>query len=128
MAKRDIPPKYQRCIDALNDLVRADNVNYQRRPMREAGLFDAGRVALAGVGIDRAGAVEQPEEPALVVAARALLERLDHITTEQFRCGGERDERETLRAVLERMTGEEATDHEKAWSAFHRRNNGYGDQ
>jgi hypothetical protein len=36
----------------------------------------------------------------LWVAAAALLNRIDHITTEEFSKGGERNEREALRQVL----------------------------
>ncbi len=36
----------------------------------------------------------------LEVAAAALLDRLDNMTTAQFSCGGERAEREALRALL----------------------------
>ena len=37
----------------------------------------------------------------LVAAARAHLDMIDTITTEQFQCGAERPAREALRAVLE---------------------------
>ena len=37
----------------------------------------------------------------LVSAARALLDRIDAITSDQFACGAERAERERLRAILE---------------------------
>jgi len=45
--------------------------------------------------------------PELADAARVLLDRIDHITTDDFRRGGERREREALRAVLARIIGEE---------------------
>jgi hypothetical protein len=37
----------------------------------------------------------------LTRAARAHLDKIDSITTEQFQCGAERETREALRAVLE---------------------------
>ncbi len=40
---------------------------------------------------------------AVVTAAAALLARIDDITTAEFQLGGERDEREALRAALERL-------------------------
>lgn len=40
-------------------------------------------------------------QPELIAAARALLQKLDDITTEQFALGAERDEREALRALVE---------------------------
>ena len=36
----------------------------------------------------------------IAVKAQALLDRLDTLTTEAFACGGEREEREALRAAL----------------------------
>lgn len=41
----------------------------------------------------------------MIAAARALLERLDTITTEEFARGGEREERERLRAALAALPG-----------------------
>lgn len=48
----------------------------------------------------------------LVTAAAALLERLDTITTEEFQCGEEHDQREALREVLETIQ-EGATENER---------------
>jgi hypothetical protein len=45
--------------------------------------------------------------PELADAARALLDRIDHITTDDFQRGGERREREALRSVLLRIMGGE---------------------
>lgn len=42
----------------------------------------------------------------LALAARALLDRLDTITTAQFAAGGENAERETLRTLLEAIEGD----------------------
>lgn len=42
----------------------------------------------------------------LLAACEALLDRLDHITTEAFSHGGERTEREALRAAVARARGE----------------------
>lgn len=42
----------------------------------------------------------------LLTAARNLLARIDEITTEEFSKGGERVEREALRAVLAKMGAE----------------------
>jgi hypothetical protein len=45
--------------------------------------------------------------PELANAARALLDRIDHMTTDDFQRGGERREREALRAVLVCILGGE---------------------
>lgn len=50
--------------------------------------------------IDRETGVAELRE-----AASALLARLDRITTDDFSRGGERQEREALRALLARMEG-----------------------
>ncbi len=39
----------------------------------------------------------------VVTAAAALLARIDDMTTAEFQLSGERDEREALRAALERL-------------------------
>ena len=44
-----------------------------------------------------------PPPPDVVIAARALLEKLANITTEDFSRGGERIEREALRDALDRI-------------------------
>lgn len=49
---------------------------------------------------DKPIATEARNLEALRTAARALIERLDNITTEEFRLGGERQEREALRAAI----------------------------
>ena len=41
----------------------------------------------------------------LLKAAEALLQKLDEITTDSFSKGGERVERETLRAIIARIKG-----------------------
>jgi hypothetical protein len=46
---------------------------------------------------------EPGEVAAVVYAARGLLRRVDHITTDDFRTGGERRERERLRLALARL-------------------------
>lgn len=43
--------------------------------------------------------------PELLQAAIALLDRIDNITTEDFRLGGERQEREQLRAAIAKALG-----------------------
>lgn len=44
----------------------------------------------------------------LVQAARAYLDKMCDITTDEFACGGERAEREALRAVLDAIEGIES--------------------
>lgn len=44
--------------------------------------------------------------PELVEAAQALLAKLDNMTTDQFSKGEEREEREALRAITAKATGE----------------------
>lgn len=41
---------------------------------------------------------------AVIDAATALLHKLDHMTTAEFACGGEREEREALRKMLAGIT------------------------
>ena len=43
----------------------------------------------------------------LLRAAKATLDKLDNITTEEFSRGGEREEREALRAAVERIEREQ---------------------
>ncbi len=50
----------------------------------------------------RVAQLEQLHSPSLLDAAKALLLRIDHMTTEDFRCGGERVEREALRLAINR--------------------------
>lgn len=47
----------------------------------------------------------------IALAAQALLDRLETLTTEEFSRGGERKEREALRAALTWPCGCPATDH-----------------
>lgn len=42
----------------------------------------------------------------LLAAAKALLQKLDHLTTDEFSLGGEREEREALRAEIAKAKGE----------------------
>ena len=41
---------------------------------------------------------------AVVLAAQRLLEKIDNLTTDDFSKGGERQEREALRAALKKLT------------------------
>lgn len=99
---------------ALRTLVTADNCGYMRETMRYLGMFDAGREAieLATGEVLTPGAylpnsITEFGPLDLPTAAQALLERLDHMTTEAFSRGDERTEREALRAALaqDKMTG-----------------------
>jgi hypothetical protein len=44
------------------------------------------------------------EFPVLVEALRQLLARLDSLTTREFSCGGDREERESARRVLDSIS------------------------
>lgn len=69
-----------------------------------------GRATVAEGKLSRLRAKQRqpPIDTQLVKAARALLSRLDTITTEDFARGGEAAEREALRAVLVALDDEAA--------------------
>lgn len=69
-------------------------------------LSPAGWLALARKRYKQAARVDETAE--VVRLARALLERLDNMTTEQFSRGEERIEREALRRALDELEKESA--------------------
>jgi hypothetical protein len=97
-------------LAALRALIISDNCGYLRETMRYEGLFDAGREAIRQAsgedltpGVQLHTTVTVYGDLDLATAAQALLEKLDVMTTEAFSRGEEREERETLRAILAGM-------------------------
>jgi len=94
-------------LTALRQLVTADNTGYLRETMRYCGMFDAGREAIKDATGEDLTPGHRLHTTVTVyldldirTAAQALLEKLDHMTTEQFGRGEERAEREALRKLL----------------------------
>lgn len=54
--------------------------------------------------VDEANARLIAAAPELVQKAQALLNKIDHITTDEFSVGEEREEREALRAAIAKAT------------------------